>query len=156
MQIVASWIEFYCPVHDELLSQPKNNHNPNNKITKIVVGLRLSNHWEPHSRSIGTHSRSKSTHSRSNSTHSRSKIPPQTQICVIESKLSHTQKTKVSTLYWETWGWQNSNHRLCWKFGFLAPTPTPLSHIQNFLLKQFSICLFLKFTFQYIFSINAH
>ena len=32
-----------------LLSQPNNNHNPNpnNKTTKTVVGLGLSNHWEP-------------------------------------------------------------------------------------------------------------
>ena len=30
-----------------ILSQPNNNHNPNNKATKTVVGLRLSNHWEP-------------------------------------------------------------------------------------------------------------
>ena len=30
-----------------LLSQPNNNHSPNNKTTKTVVGLRLSNHWEP-------------------------------------------------------------------------------------------------------------
>ena len=29
-----------------LLSQPNNNHNPNNKTTITVVGLRLSNHWE--------------------------------------------------------------------------------------------------------------
>jgi len=30
-----------------LLSQPNNNHNPNNKTTITVVGLRLSNRWEP-------------------------------------------------------------------------------------------------------------
>ena len=30
-----------------LLSQPNNNHNANNKTTKTVVGLRLSNRWEP-------------------------------------------------------------------------------------------------------------
>ena len=29
------------------LSQPNNNHNPNNKTTITVVGLRLSNSWEP-------------------------------------------------------------------------------------------------------------
>ena len=29
-----------------LLSQPNNNHNPNNKTTITVVGLRLSNRWE--------------------------------------------------------------------------------------------------------------
>ena len=28
------------------LSQPNNKHNPNNKTTMIVVGLRQSNHWE--------------------------------------------------------------------------------------------------------------
>ena len=33
---------------NELLSQPKNNHNPNNKTTITVVGLRLSNCWEYH------------------------------------------------------------------------------------------------------------
>ena len=31
----------------DLLSKPNNNHNPNNKTTITVVGLRLSNHWEP-------------------------------------------------------------------------------------------------------------
>ena len=30
------------------LSQPNNNHNPNNKTTITVVGLRLSNRWEYH------------------------------------------------------------------------------------------------------------
>ena len=30
------------------LSQPNNNHNPNNKTTLTVVGLRLSNRWEYH------------------------------------------------------------------------------------------------------------
>ena len=30
-----------------LLSQPNNNNNLNNKITITVVGLRLSNYWEP-------------------------------------------------------------------------------------------------------------
>ena len=30
-----------------LLSQPNSNHNPNNKTTINVVGLRLSNHWVP-------------------------------------------------------------------------------------------------------------
>ena len=29
------------------MSQPNNNHNPNNKTTKTVVRLRLSNRWEP-------------------------------------------------------------------------------------------------------------
>ena len=28
------------------LSQPNNNHNPKDKTTKTVVGLRLSNRWE--------------------------------------------------------------------------------------------------------------
>ena len=35
------------------LSQPNNNHNPNNKTTKTVVGLGLSNRWDelpPHSK----------------------------------------------------------------------------------------------------------
>ena len=31
-----------------LLSQPNNNHSPNNKTTISVVGLRLSNRWEYH------------------------------------------------------------------------------------------------------------
>ena len=31
-----------------ILSQPNNNHNPNNKTTITVVGLRLSNRWEYH------------------------------------------------------------------------------------------------------------
>ena len=30
------------------LSEPNNNHNPNNKTTITVVGLRLSNRWEHH------------------------------------------------------------------------------------------------------------
>ena len=29
------------------LSQPNNNHNSKNKTTNIVVGLRLTNRWEP-------------------------------------------------------------------------------------------------------------
>ena len=33
---------------------------------------------------------------------------------------------------------------------FFAPTPTPLSHIQTFLLKQFSICLFWNLIFNRI------
>ena len=32
----------------EILSQPNNNHNPNNKTTITVVGLRLTNCWEYH------------------------------------------------------------------------------------------------------------
>ena len=32
--------------HFHIWSQP-NNHNPNNKTTKTVVGLTLSKHWEP-------------------------------------------------------------------------------------------------------------
>ena len=38
----------YCKVSQDstLLSQPNNNHNPNNKTTRIVVGLRLSNRCE--------------------------------------------------------------------------------------------------------------
>ena len=31
-----------------ILSLPNNNHNPNNKTTITVVGLRLSNRWEHH------------------------------------------------------------------------------------------------------------
>ena len=31
-----------------ILSQHNNNHNPNNKTTITVVGLRLSNRWEYH------------------------------------------------------------------------------------------------------------
>ena len=46
------------------------------------------------------------------------------------------------------WGSQFLGHILCRKYGFLAPTPTPLSHIQNLLLKQFSVWIFLKFAFQ--------
>ena len=39
-------IEIYVSV-DKLLSQPDNNHNPNNKTTITVVELRLGNRWEP-------------------------------------------------------------------------------------------------------------
>ena len=59
------------------MSQPNNNQNPNNKITKTVVGLRLSNHWKP-PRTTGT------------------------QNCRIEQKYSKIQKTKVISLYEET------------------------------------------------------
>ena len=31
-----------------ILSQPNNNHNPNNKTTITVVGLRQSKRWEHH------------------------------------------------------------------------------------------------------------
>ena len=34
------------PHCEEILSQPNNNHNPNNKTTITVVGLRQSNRWE--------------------------------------------------------------------------------------------------------------
>ena len=37
--IALMWLKF--------LSQPNNNHNPNNKTTITVVGLRQSNRWEP-------------------------------------------------------------------------------------------------------------
>ena len=61
------------------LSQPNNNHNPNNKTTITVVGLRLSNRWEP---------------------------PPttttQTQNYMIEQKWRKTEKTKAISLYEET------------------------------------------------------
>ena len=30
-------------LYRDILSQPNNNHNPNNKTNKTVVGLRLSN-----------------------------------------------------------------------------------------------------------------
>ena len=54
------------------------NHNPNNKTTKTVVGLRLSNPWEP--------------------------PPPttQTENYMIEQMYSNTLKTKVISLYEET------------------------------------------------------
>ena len=39
---IINWIVTF------LLSQPNNNHNPNNKTTITVVGLRLSNLWEYH------------------------------------------------------------------------------------------------------------
>ena len=57
-----------------------------------------------------------------------------------------------------TLGWQNFTHRLCRKYGFFAPTPTPLSHTQNFLLKQLWICLFLKFNIEEktILIVHAH
>ena len=44
-----------------LLSQPNNNHNPNNKTTITVVGLRLSNRWEyhPHHTNSKLHDRAK-------------------------------------------------------------------------------------------------
>ena len=37
-----------CRNSPQKLSKPNNNHNPKNKTTKTVVGLRLSNHWEPY------------------------------------------------------------------------------------------------------------
>ena len=37
-----------CRNSPHKLSQPNNNHNPNNKTNKTVVGLRLSNRSEPH------------------------------------------------------------------------------------------------------------
>ena len=39
-------VNFNYVTNGNLLSQPNNNHNPNNKTTIIVVGLRLSNRWE--------------------------------------------------------------------------------------------------------------
>ena len=36
------------------LSQSNNNHNPNNKTTKTVVELGLSNRWEHHHRPPST------------------------------------------------------------------------------------------------------
>ena len=58
------------------MSQPNNNHNPDKKKTITLVGLKLSNHWEP----------------------------PQTQIqhYMIEQKWSDTLETKVIGLYEET------------------------------------------------------
>ena len=38
------------------LSQP-NNNNPNNKTTKTVVGLGLSNRWEPPTKNSKRHDR---------------------------------------------------------------------------------------------------
>ena len=60
------------------LSQPNNNHNPNNKTTLTVVGLRLINRWEP-----------PPTHHRNSKQHDRAEI---------ENNL----KTKVISLYKET------------------------------------------------------
>ena len=66
---VSFWIVFYIKGAEDwssrwdffalkfLLSQPNNNHNPNNKTTITVVGLRQSNHWEhhhPHNKSCST------------------------------------------------------------------------------------------------------
>ena len=45
VQIFPYWISLLF-VSTILLSQPNNNFNPNNKTTKTVVGLRLSNRWE--------------------------------------------------------------------------------------------------------------
>ena len=45
-QIQPSYNEAFS-VAIKLFPQPNNNHIPNNKITKTVVGLRLSNRWEP-------------------------------------------------------------------------------------------------------------
>ena len=45
VQIFPYWISRLF-VSTILLSQPNNNFNPNNKTTKTVVGLRLSNRWE--------------------------------------------------------------------------------------------------------------
>ena len=60
-------------------SQPNNNknHNPDNKTTKTVVGLILSNRWEP-------------------------PTTTETQNYMIEKKQSKTQKAKVIGLYEET------------------------------------------------------
>ena len=78
-------VTFHCLKHAikstlTFLSQPNNNHNPNNKATITVVGLRLCNHWEP----------------------PPPPPPPQTQNYMIELKLSNSQKTKVISLYKET------------------------------------------------------
>ena len=53
---------------NQFLSQPNNNHNPNNKTTITVVGLRLSNRWEHHHH------------------HPPPPPPPQTQNYMIEQK----------------------------------------------------------------------
>ena len=63
------------------LSQPNNNHNPNHKTTITVVGMRLSNRWEPPPPTTTT---------------------TQTQNYMIEQKQSNTLKTKVIGLYKET------------------------------------------------------
>ena len=39
----------------DLLSQPNKKHNPNNKTIKTVVGLKLSNRWEPPTHPPPTH-----------------------------------------------------------------------------------------------------
>ena len=43
-------IDFFYAIlmytYKPILSRPKNNLNPNNKTTKTVVGMRLSNRWE--------------------------------------------------------------------------------------------------------------
>ena len=40
------WVKIMIEIGN-ILSQPNNNHNPNNKTTITVVELRQSNHWEP-------------------------------------------------------------------------------------------------------------
>ena len=42
----SSWQANQVQLSPSLLSQPNNNHNPNNKTTITTVGLRQSNHWE--------------------------------------------------------------------------------------------------------------
>ena len=46
------------------LSQPNNNHKPNNKTTITVVGSRLSNRWEPPPPTTTHHHRNSKLHNR--------------------------------------------------------------------------------------------
>ena len=46
-------------VDQTILSQPNNNHIPNNKTTITVVGFRQSNRWEYHHPQTTTHTNSK-------------------------------------------------------------------------------------------------
>ena len=73
---------FVCTLYAILLSQPNNNHNPNNKTTITVVGLRQSNRWEHHLPTTTTHHRNSKLHDR--------------------VEIEQTQKTKVISLYEET------------------------------------------------------
>ena len=52
-------LDLIIGLFQHLLSQPNNNHNTNNKTTITVVGLRLSNRWEPptHPPTITTNSK---------------------------------------------------------------------------------------------------
>ena len=65
------------------MSQPNNNHNPNNKTIITVVGLRKSYRWEHHHTPTNTHH------------HTNSKLHDRTE-------KERNSKEKVISLYEET------------------------------------------------------